>query len=114
MYTIAYFCKVRAVSKRGLHGRSGRDQGAAIGAEAATASGRDQRGVAQPLARPFVYETLRDAIWDGHFAVGDRMTEEEIAQMLGVSRTPVREALQRLQERGLLAVGAGARWSSRA
>jgi DNA-binding GntR family transcriptional regulator len=55
----------------------------------------------------FVYETLRDAIWDGHFVVGDRMTEEEIAQMLGVSRTPVREALQRLQERGLLAVGSG-------
>jgi DNA-binding GntR family transcriptional regulator len=55
----------------------------------------------------FVYESLRDAIWDGHFVVGDRMTEEEIAHMLGVSRTPVREALQRLQERGLLAVGAG-------
>ncbi len=38
---------------------------------------------------------------------GERIPEEEIARSLGVSRTPVREALRRLQERGMLAVGAG-------
>ena len=55
----------------------------------------------------FVFETLRDAIWDGRIARGVRVREEEVARNLGVSRTPVREALQRLQQRGLLAVGAG-------
>jgi DNA-binding GntR family transcriptional regulator len=55
----------------------------------------------------FVFAALRDAIWDGRFAPGERIPEEEIARALGVSRTPVREALRRLQERGMLAVGAG-------
>jgi DNA-binding GntR family transcriptional regulator len=55
----------------------------------------------------FVFASLRDAIWEGRFAPGERIPEEEIARSLGVSRTPVREALQRLQERGLLTVGAG-------
>jgi len=55
----------------------------------------------------FVFESLRDAIWDGRIARGERVREEEIARNLGVSRTPVREALQRLQQRGLLVVGAG-------
>src|SRR5215510_6333803 len=54
----------------------------------------------------FVYESLRDAIWDGRIAVGERVREEEIARNLGVSRTPVREALQRLHQRGLLVFGA--------
>jgi DNA-binding GntR family transcriptional regulator len=55
----------------------------------------------------FVYDSLRDAIWDGRFAYGERVREEEVAHDLGVSRTPVREALQRLQQRGLLVVGPG-------
>ncbi len=55
----------------------------------------------------FVYDSLRDAIWEGRFARGERLREEEIAAALGVSRTPVREALQRLQQRGLLVAGAG-------
>ena len=38
---------------------------------------------------------------------GERVREEEIARSLGVSRTPVREALQRLQRRGLLVTGLG-------
>jgi DNA-binding GntR family transcriptional regulator len=52
-----------------------------------------------------VFESLRDAIWTGRIASGERVREEEIARNLGVSRTPVREALQRLQQRGLLVVG---------
>jgi DNA-binding GntR family transcriptional regulator len=54
----------------------------------------------------FVFASLRDAIWEGRFAPGERIAEEEIAQYLGVSRTPVRDALRRLQERGMLVVGA--------
>jgi DNA-binding GntR family transcriptional regulator len=55
----------------------------------------------------YVYDTLRDAISDGRLGVGERIREEEIARNLGVSRTPVREALHRLQQRGLLVFGAG-------
>jgi DNA-binding GntR family transcriptional regulator len=55
----------------------------------------------------FVYESLRNAIWEGRFARGERIREEDIAKSLGVSRTPVREALQRLQQRGLLVVRPG-------
>jgi DNA-binding GntR family transcriptional regulator len=49
---------------------------------------------------------LRDAIWEGRFAPGERIGEEESAHSLGVSRTPVRDALRRLQECGMLVVGA--------
>src|SRR5437660_4459837 len=65
---------------------------------------------AEPRTRSraeFVYESLRDAISDGRIAGGERVREEEVARNLGVSRTPVREALQRLQQRGLLVLGAG-------
>src|SRR4051794_463256 len=53
----------------------------------------------------FVYESLRDAIADGRIPGGERVREEDVARNLGVSRTPVREALQRLQQRGLLEPG---------
>jgi DNA-binding GntR family transcriptional regulator len=55
----------------------------------------------------FVFETLRDAISDGRIAGGERVREEDVARNLGVSRTPVREALQRLQQRGILILGSG-------
>lgn len=55
----------------------------------------------------FVYQQILEAISEGRFRPGTRLGEEEIAQRLGVSRTPVREALRRLQTRGLLTVGAG-------
>jgi DNA-binding GntR family transcriptional regulator len=55
----------------------------------------------------FVYHSLRNAIWEGRFGQGERIREEDIAGSLGVSRTPVREALQRLQRRGLLVVRPG-------
>ncbi len=52
----------------------------------------------------WVYETLRDGIRVGTWRRGERMREETVARALGVSRTPVREALSRLQARGLLEV----------
>jgi DNA-binding GntR family transcriptional regulator len=50
-----------------------------------------------------VYETLRQTICDGDFAPGKRLVEEELAEQLQVSRTPVREALRRLESEGLIA-----------
>ncbi|WP_366656217.1 GntR family transcriptional regulator [Fodinicurvata sp. EGI_FJ10296] len=55
----------------------------------------------------WVYETLRAAIHRHHFTHGDRIREEDVARSLGVSRTPVREALSRLQSRGLLEMAPG-------
>src|SRR6478672_9936126 len=52
-------------------------------------------------ARPQqVYERLRELIVDGRLAPGTRIVETEVAERLGVSRTPVRGALQRLQQEG--------------
>jgi DNA-binding GntR family transcriptional regulator len=47
-------------------------------------------------------EVIRDAILDGRLAPGQRLKEEELARELGVSRTPVREALLLLQTEGLV------------
>ena len=54
-----------------------------------------------------VYNALRSLMQDGSYGSGDRIREEEIARTLGVSRTPVREALSRLQARGLLEMAQG-------
>lgn len=49
----------------------------------------------------YVYSVLRRAILDGILQPGQRLREIEIATELGVSRTPVREALTRLESSGL-------------
>jgi len=51
-----------------------------------------------------VYARLGEAILDGRLAPGDRLRDQELAEWLGVSRTPVREALQRLERVGLVDV----------
>lgn len=48
------------------------------------------------------YTTLRAGIIEGAHPPGARITEQEIAESAGVSRTPVREALRRLEAEGLL------------
>ncbi len=48
------------------------------------------------------YATVREGILDGTYVAGSRLTETEIAQAAGVSRTPVREALRRLHAEGLV------------
>src|SRR5690606_15686005 len=50
------------------------------------------------------YAMVRDGIVRGTYAAALRITEQEIAQALGISRTPVREALRRLQAEGFLKV----------
>lgn len=51
-----------------------------------------------------VYERLRKRILDSELAPGSHILEQELAVMLGVSRTPVREAVIRLQNEGLLEI----------
>src|SRR5213075_1747078 len=58
-----------------------------------------------------VYVRLRDLIVQGLVAPGSRIVETEIASRLGVSRTPVREALQRLQQEGYVVGAPGAQQS---
>ncbi len=60
--------------------------------------------------RPLVvYEQLRDLIVHGHLAPGSRIVESDVATRLGVSRTPVRGALQRLQQEGYIVDPSGGR-----
>lgn len=58
-----------------------------------------------------IYDGLTRAIIDGELAPGEKLSETSIAQQFGASRAPVREALRRLQERGLVSylVNHGAR-----
>ncbi|HWH03551.1 MAG TPA: GntR family transcriptional regulator [Gemmatimonadales bacterium] len=56
-----------------------------------------------------VYSALREGIVRGTLAPGARLVEVEIAQRLGVSRTPVREALTRLEREGYVATPSGKR-----
>ena len=50
----------------------------------------------KPL-REVVYETLREAIKSGSLTPGERLMEIQLAEELGVSRTPVREAIRKLE-----------------
>ena len=47
-------------------------------------------------------ETLRKAILDGRFLPGARLRQTDLADQLAISRTPIREALVRLQQEGLV------------
>ena len=48
------------------------------------------------------YQALRDAICSGEFAQGARLNQDELARRLGVSRAPIRDALNRLEAEGLV------------
>ena len=49
-----------------------------------------------------VYEYLKTAILSGRLNPGEKLTEEHLAEKIGVSRTPVREALHKLESEGLI------------
>ena len=52
--------------------------------------------------RTHVYKEIERAIFDGDFAPGLSLTEVKLSEQLGVSRTPVREALMQLELAGLV------------
>jgi DNA-binding GntR family transcriptional regulator len=56
----------------------------------------------RPKLRDTVYAALIEAIVSGRLEPGLRIRDLELARQLGVSRTPVREALQKLQDEGLV------------
>ena len=57
----------------------------------------------RPL-REIVYEELKRQILIGEIAPGTRMMEVELADEMGVSRTPVREAIRKLEKEGLVSI----------
>ena len=62
------------------------------------------------LLRDRAYAAIRDAIVDGTLAPGERLRDQELCKWLGLSRTPVREALNRLEQDGLVE-SAPQRWT---
>lgn len=67
----------------------------------------DERVGSQPLLRDRAFVLLRAAIVDGVLEPGEQLREQELQRWLGVSRTPIREALLRLQAAGLVEMSPG-------
>ncbi|MEC1178176.1 GntR family transcriptional regulator [Metasolibacillus meyeri] len=53
-------------------------------------------------AQLLAYEKIRDQILNGTLAGGTKLVEERLAEEIGVSRTPIREAIRRLEQEGLI------------
>lgn len=60
--------------------------------------------MAQTSLATLAYQQLRQELDDFHYVPGDRFSENEVSARLGMSRTPVREALVRLQREGYISV----------
>ena len=59
------------------------------------------RGIQHKTLPEEVFEVLSDAILTGALKEGERLNETELAQKMGISRAPIREALAKLEQQGL-------------
>ena len=62
----------------------------------------ERADTSRTLLRDQAYAQLRDAILDGTLEPGEQLKDAELAEWLGLSRTPIREAVARLEEYGLV------------
>ncbi|WP_449443320.1 GntR family transcriptional regulator, partial [Ureibacillus acetophenoni] len=53
-------------------------------------------------AYTYAYETLRDQIFNGDIEPQTKLTEEMLAERLGISRTPIRSAIAKLEQEGII------------
>jgi DNA-binding GntR family transcriptional regulator len=60
------------------------------------------RAVESPSLATLAYERIRGGILEGSFAGGEQLVEKQLADELGTSRAPIREALHKLVEEGLV------------
>jgi DNA-binding GntR family transcriptional regulator len=72
--------------------------------EASTATDAPDAGPLRQKSAERVYAALRRKVIDSELAPGSQILEQELAIALGVSRTPLREALVRLENEGLLEI----------
>lgn len=75
---------------------------AANGSEHHTGKALKIAPIQQDTTPSLIARQLREAIATGQFAPGQQLSETSMAQSLGVSRSPLREAMQRLTQEGLL------------
>jgi DNA-binding GntR family transcriptional regulator len=63
---------------------------------------QDRKRKKKKLLREQVYGSIKNAIISGEFEAGRRLIEEKLAEDMNTSRTPVREAIQKLEKEGLI------------
>lgn len=73
-----------------------------------------QAPVIQSRLADDVYDQILSAIVNGDIAPGERLIQEKIASQINISRTPVREALLRLEQEGILEISGRKGFSIRA
>ena len=65
------------------------------------ASGKKATGATSKLAQ-LAYEHLQEQLWSGGLTAGEKISEARLAAGLGMSRTPVREAIRRMESEGVV------------
>jgi len=70
----------------------------------------DSYRIARESLKEQAWEILRDLIVKGSIAPGQKLTERDVAKLLGVGRMPARDALMKLEEQGLVVTKPDARY----